>query len=231
MTGVQTCALPICKLVKVYRTVADLHGLRLPSPSPFEGLRFKKAGKRRNAPFSTDWIRGRLLAPGALDGLNAEARDAFLIMVNTGARPGEIVGCLPEELRVEADIPHMRIRERDGPDGRRLKNAQSERDVPLVGVSLEAARRIVQAGGFSRYFLDASKWSAVVTKFLTKNKLRETPQHKPYGLRHSFEDRLQEAGIDDRLRAELMGHKYERPAYGEGGSLKMKAAAVARIAL
>ena len=47
-------------------------------------------------------------------------------------------------------------------------------------------------------------------KFLTENDLRETPRHTAYSLRHSFEDRMLENGIDDRIRAELMGHKYAR---------------------
>jgi len=176
-----------------------------------------------------DWIRNRLLAPGALDGLNEEARDALLIMVNTGARPSEIVGALPEELAVEAEVPHLRIRAREG---RTLKTAASKREVPLVGVSLEAARRAAARGGWSKYLLKPDTLSANVNKFLAKNGLKETPRHTAYSLRHSFEDRLLEAGVDDRVRARLMGHAYgKREAYGTGGSLKFLAKAVERIAL
>lgn len=40
-----------------------------------------------------------------------------------------------------------------------------------------------------------------------------------------------EADVDKRVRVELMGHVYNRPAYGRGGSLELKARAVALIAL
>ena len=60
---------------------------------------------------------------------------------------------------------------------------------------------------------------------------RETPKHTAYSLRHSFEDRMAEAAIDDRIRAELMGHKYARPDYGRGGSLETRQKAIERIAL
>ena len=70
-----------------------------------------------------------------------------------------------------------------------------------------------------------------MNKFLRQNGLLESEAHTAYSLRHAFEDRLLEQGSDDRLRAELMGHKYSRPAYGRGGSLALKAKAVEAIAL
>ena len=214
-------------LSDVFRTVSDLLGLGL--ENPFKGLRFRKLARVLDVPpFSPDWIKSRLLAAGALDGLNAEARDVFLVLVNTGARPSEVLGALAADFRVDAEVPHLAILPRDG---RALKTPQSEREVPLAGVSLAAARRIVARGGLSpRYFLKADTWSAAVNKYLRENNLRETPRHRAYSLRHAFEDRLLEAGVDDRLRAELMGHKYARPAYGRGGSLPLKARAVASVA-
>ena len=211
----------------VLGTVSDLLGLDL--DLPFDKMRLKKAHSAEVPPFSTAWLRGTFLAPGALDGLNPDARDPLLVMINTGARPSEILSSRPEDFAVHADVPHLSITQRED---RRLKTAQSERNIPLAGVSLDAARRIVARGGVSaRYAFQANRWSAVTNKFLTENKLRESPAHRVYSLRHAFEDRLLEAGVDERLRVELMGHKYGRPAYGRGGSLKLKAAAVARIAL
>ena len=210
----------------VFKTVSDALGLGL--ESPFAGLKLRTRQRRQERPpISPGWIADRLLAPGALDRLNIEGRAALLIMLNTGCRPSEIVGALPGDFRIDADIPHLRVAPRDGRD---LKTAHSEREVPLLGVSLTAAREIVAAGGFDRYHLKADSLSAAVNKYLRTNGLLETPAHVFYSLRHSFEDRLLEAGVDERLRAELMGHKYNRPAYGRGGSLALKAEAVARIA-
>lgn len=42
---------------------------------------------------------------------------------------------------------------------------------------------------------------------------------------------MTEAGIDDRIRAELMGHKYDRPDYGRGGSLEIRKKAIEQIAI
>ncbi len=213
-------------LSDIFRTVSDMKGYGL--TNPFAGLRFRQNGARETFPFSVEWIRDRLLAKGELDGLGAEARDVLLVMVNTGARPSEIVGARAEDFAIDDPVPHLKVRAHDG---RSLKTDHSRRDLPLVGVSLDAAKRLASAGGPSRYQGRNDGWSATVNKYLGQRGLRETPQHSAYSLRHSFEDRLLEEGVDDRLRAELMGHKYGRPAYGKGGSLEIKRDAVARIAL
>jgi integrase len=49
----------------------------------------------------------------------------------------------------------------------------------------------------------------------------ETPDHVAYSLRHSFEDRLRNAEIDERLRSELFGHAYKREKYGEPKLLEL----------
>ncbi len=212
-------------LSDLVRTVSDLKGLGL--ANPFAGLRFKQQGNRETFPFSVEWIRDRLLAPGALDGMGEEARDVLLLMVNTGCRPSEIVGARLEDFAVGDRVPHIRIRAHDG---RSLKTDHSRRDVPLLGVSLDAARRLAKAGGPSRYAGKNDGWSAAVNKFLATNGLRETPDHTAYSLRHSFESRLIAARVDERLRAELMGHKYGRPKYGSV-ALDLLAEEVGRIAL
>ena len=65
---------------------------RLGIDLPLAGFSFKQSDSAPRPPFSDDWIRDRLLAPGALDGLNPEARAIMLGMVNTGYRPGEAAG-------------------------------------------------------------------------------------------------------------------------------------------
>ncbi|MEM8740914.1 MAG: integrase, partial [Pseudomonadota bacterium] len=109
-------------LADVFRSVADLHGLNL--ASPFQGLRLRPAEKPENLPFSTDWIRTRLLPPEALAGLNTEARLAFLIMVNTGARPSEILGARVDDFMLAHEVPHLAIQPHAG---RSLKTRQSRR--------------------------------------------------------------------------------------------------------
>lgn len=182
---------------------------------PLSDLAFKENGKRIRPPFSVDWIKTKLLATGALDGLNTEARCIVLGMINTGYRPSEAAGLLPEHIRLDHDVPHIAIE----PDGRQLKNEPSRRVIPLVGVSLEAFRQ--SPNGFPTYrFKD--KLSDTVNKFLRENGLLETADHSLYSLRHSFEDRMLAANVDERIRRDLFGHKLNRERYGKGASLEHK---------
>ena len=61
--------------------------------------------------------------------------------------------------------------------------------------------------------------------------LKETSRHTAYSIRHYVEDALLAAQVDDRIRADIMGHKYNRPIYGEGGGLLGRRDALAKIAL
>lgn len=94
------------------------------------------------------------------------------------------------------------------PNGRELKQRHTARDIPLLGVSLEAARRIVARGGIMRYRHKATGWSNLVNKYLETNGLQETPAHTVYSLRHFVEDALLAARVDDRVRADILGHNY-----------------------
>ena len=72
---------------------------------------------------------------------------------------------------LESDIPHFRIR----PDDRVLKTVFSLRDIPLVGVSLEAMRQLPDC--FPRYRDNDDAFSAAVKEFLVDHGLRETERH------------------------------------------------------
>jgi len=191
---------------------------------PLGDLAFKENKKRVRPPFSEEWIKTKLLAPGALDALNTEARCIVLGMVNTGYRPSEAAGLLPEHIRLDHDVPHIAIE----PEGRQLKNEPSRRVIPLVGVSLEAFRQC--PAGFPTYrFKD--KVSDTVNKFLREHGLLETPDHSLYSLRHSFEDRMIAARVDDRVRRDLFGHQLDRERYGAGATLQHKQEILQTIAL
>jgi integrase len=200
---------------------------RLGLSLPLESLKaFPGNGKADETrdPFSEQWIREKILAPGALDGLNLEARCILLGMVNTGYRPSEAQDLLPEHIRLDTNVPHITIE----PVNRTLKTKTSQRTIPLVGVSLEAFRAC--PNGFPRYAGKAGL-SATVNKYLRENKLVQTPAHTMYGLRHSFEDRLLDRDIDERIRRDLMGHALGRERYGKGASLEKLAGILQLIAL
>ena len=197
--------------------------------NPFAKLRFDKAIDPlvTRPPFSRSWIQSKLLGQGALDGLNTEAADALLVMVNTGLRPSEILSCPLDDFCLDQDIPFIRV----AAHGRELKQRHTARDIPLLGTSLAAAKRIVARGGITRYLHKANTWSSLVNKYLENNGLKETPEQTAYSLRHYVEDALLAAGVDDRIRADILGHKYARPVYGSGGGLKMRSDALEKIKL
>ena len=189
----------------VLKTVNKMKRLGLVLPP--SDLAFKAGEPNRRPPFSNQWIKDKLLAPGALKGLNTEARCIVLGMVNTGYRPSEGAALLPHHIRLEHSVPHISIE----PDGRQLKSSSSKRIIPLAGISLEAFRECPQ--GFPTY-RDNPGLSDTVNKFLRENGLLETPGHTLYSLRHSFEDRMLAARVDDRIRRDLFGHSMLRERYG-----------------
>ncbi|MGR3496585.1 DUF6538 domain-containing protein [Citreimonas sp.] len=196
---------------------------------PLSGWGFKGAKDNVRKPFSTHWIQTKLLRGDALDGLNDEARGIVLLMVNTGLRPSEAAGLLPDDIHLGGAVPYVEIKARDtGAQMRAVKTSSAERVIPLAGVSLDAAR--ANPRGFPRYY-DKAGLSATVNKYLRERGLMETPAHSLYCLRHSFEDRMLEAGIDERVRRDFLGHALGRERYGEGGSLKFRHAQIRKVAL
>ena len=195
---------------EVLRTVDRMK--RLDLDLPLGELSFREGESRTRPPFSRDWIRDRLLPPGALDGLNPEARGLLLGMINTGYRPSEGAALTAETIRLDHDVPYISIE----PDGRQLKSKHARRVIPLTGVSLAAFREFPE--GFPRYRGSAAP-SAAINKYLRENGLLETPDHSVYSLRHAFEDRMLAAGIDERIRRDLFGHRLDRERYGAGASL------------
>jgi integrase len=197
---------------------------RLNIPEIFKGLRLRGQTERSRMPFETEFIQHKLLATGALDALNEDARCVLYVVTETGMRPSEVVNLQEHAIRLDAKIPYVKVQ----PDGRRLKTEDSEREIPLVGVALAAMKSRPQ--GFPRYRDKSSSLSATVNKFLHVNGLRPTRNHSVYSLRHSFKDRLVAAEAPDSLIDSLMGHKTYKPKYGKGPSLELKVKFLAAIA-
>lgn len=196
--------------------------------NPFRNLNFKtrKTKQRKYPPFSNAWVREKILVRQALEGLTPELQLTAYMLIETGCRHGEIINLRPEDIRLDADVPHIRIAERDD---REFKTDEATlREIPLVGVALEAARRA--PGGFPRYHDKSNSFSAALGAAFDRRGLFETSRHVIYSFRHSFEDRMKEAGIDFELRCLLMGHDNRRPEYGTGGSLEYRRNELMKIA-
>lgn len=185
--------------------------------NPFRKMFFKSTGEDSKVPpFEDDWVRSKVLQPGLFADLNDELRLMIYILIETGARTSEICNLRPENIHLECDVPYIAIR----PKGRELKTHTSRRDLPLVGVALEAMRHAPQ--GFPRYQDKGELVSANLMKAFRQRDLFPTPDHVIYSFRHAFEDRMLEVGVDYGMRCYLMGHKNTRPDYGKKGSLEYR---------
>jgi integrase len=192
---------------RMLKRVSDAKELGV--PQILSGLMIEGGVDNQREPFEIGFIRDRILAPGVFDDLNPEARRVIFCMVETGLRPSEIVNLTAKTIHLRHRVPHVEIEA----EGRVLKTGTSRRRIPLTGVSLAAMN--LQPEGFPRYRDKASSLSAVVNKFLGNHHLRPSERHTLYSIRHSFEDRLTGLkGVQDKVIAYLMGHKYSRPKYG-----------------
>ncbi|MCA6098846.1 site-specific integrase [Bradyrhizobium australafricanum] len=204
-------------------------------PSIFTETRIAGGRDGNRSPFPVEHIRNVILAPGALDGLNDEARDVVYIVMETGCRPSEIVNLSKSRIKLGAEIPHIRVEA----EGRLLKTEHSERDIPLVGMALEAMKR--HPAGFPRYLDKGDNLSATIMKHFKEKKLlpqisedvplKKRPKYGNYSFRHSLKDRLKAVECPEEMIDELVGHATGKPKYGDGYGLQIKAKYLGAIAL
>ncbi|MBB2698986.1 UNVERIFIED_ORG: integrase [Rhizobium esperanzae] len=180
---------------------------------------------KKRHPFSVDWVQSRILANGALETMNLDARCIVYIMIETGMRLGEVCNLRPQDIRLDDDVPHVEVAERTD---RRQKTEHSIRRIPLVGIALWAAKQYPD--GFPRYQDKADVASALINKMMKKEGLRPAGgKHTLYSFRHTFQDRIENAGVSDRMQADLMGHEFGRPVYGDGSEMKRRQALLEAI--
>ena len=129
---------------------------------------------------------------------------------------------------LDADIPHVIIRTHPW---RRLKTKGSERTLPLVGCSLWAAERAVEASQhspypFPRYCNDkgckANSASAALNKWL---KPRANEDAVVHSLRHSMRDRLRAVECPSDIIDQIGGWSSSTvgSSYGKGYELPLLA--------
>jgi integrase len=162
------------------------------------------------------------------------------LQLETGARLGEIVGLRLEDL-VLAEIPYVWIRPHLK-HGRTLKTPQSERKVPLVGLALWAAQRVLQTTTSSA---DRSSWlfpryasdtkikgdgcSASLCKWLKHLGISKST----HSARHSMKDRLRAARVPEDIQKAILGHGSRSVAdgYGQGYPLEVLRESLSLVSL
>ncbi|RVT92839.1 site-specific integrase [Sphingomonas crocodyli] len=166
-----------------------------------------------------------------------------LIALFTGMRLGEIAGLRLMDYEALEGVPALRVRPYEG---RRLKNAESRRDLPvhseLIRLGLPdfiAARRKVARPG-DLIFPDAkansrSQWGARLGQWfaaLVAEKGFAGTKLGMHSFRHGFEDRLKAAGLHGRAEGQaLAGRRVtgSEASYGNGFTIFQLQAALETI--
>ena len=159
--------------------------------NPFVGMYHDRlAGVSKRLPIPIEDIRKFQQQCLSLDD---DLRWLVALVSDTGMRLAEVSGLLKTDIILDEDIPFIRVQPHSW---RKLKTAGSERDVPLVGVSLWAAQRLLDADpdsgyAFPRYnkttITNANSASAALNKWLHPYVPNGCTMHS---FRHSMRDRL-----------------------------------------
>ena len=164
--------------------------------------------------------------------LDDDVRWLVALISDTGMRLAEAAGLLVSDIKLDADVPHIALRKHTW---RSLKTKGSERDIPLVGMSLWAARRIVESQqdfAFPRYThssgCNANSASAAINKWL---KPRVPDGCVVHSFRHSLRDRLRRVECPSDIADAIGGWATAGVGqkYGSGYGLEVKARWMERI--
>lgn len=155
--------------------------------------------------------------------MDDQMRWAVSIAADTGMRLAEVIGLKKEDLHTDASVPHVDVK----PNAvRSLKTKASERQIPLVGVALWAARRAkAETRGefaFPRYTDDQECKSTYASNAISKWMKPRAAGKTAHCLRHTFRDRLRNVGCPSDVIDQLGGWRKQSvgQSYGRGYSLE-----------
>ena len=206
----------------------------LPPITAFSGIHFKEPNKGAisRKPIPLDSLKR--IQQECLE-ISDQPRLLLALLSDTGMRLSEALGLHFSDFQVNAEFPHLLVRPHPW---RRLKTEESERVVPLVGVSIFAAERLCAcapgASGvvFERYCdgneVKTNSASAALNKWL---KPRVPEQCVVHSFRHSFRDRLRAVSCPTDVVDELGGWSRQTVGqrYGAGYSKEVKYSWMSRI--
>ena len=184
--------------------------------NPFARVRLKEEMEIARVPLERKQIKA-IIVPGALPKLHKDFVLLVRLLVNTGMRPVEAIGLELDDIDLRHEVPYIHVRKNAV---RGLKTDHSERQLPLLGVSLDAAEDLVAHGGWGKRLGKNMYATSIINKALRKSGIVTNPRQSLYSLRHWFQDQLTKRDVVDRAQAQLMGHKFQRPKYGYGKDLR-----------
>jgi integrase len=177
-------------------------------PNPFLRLRIPALGEdsKTREPFNNDQLVTLIQECKKSDD---DMRWLLGLQIDLGCRIAEAAGLALEDLHLEDSTPYVSIRPHPW---RGLKTKASKRNVPLVGVSLWAAQRIVQTAqpgqtyAFPRYTdkneCKATHASNTLNKWIESRLGVKKTTHE---FRHTIRDRLRNAGAPRDIQSAVGG--------------------------
>ena len=197
-----------------------------------QGLECQNAFAKVYLPSNTDAKKRHAINPSNMAKIKAEClsldddiRWLVAIIFDTGMRLSEAAGLMVDDLKLEGALPYINLIPHPH---RRLKTASSERKIPLVGMSLWAAKRLKQHSTglycFPRYTnperCNSNSASAAINKWI---KTVGGSNDVIHGLRHSFRDRLRAVEAPTDMIDQLGGWalKSVGQGYGDGYDLEL----------
>ena len=156
---------------------------------------------------------------------NNEPRWLVVLISDTGMRLSEAAGLYKDDVCLNADVPYVDIKPHSW---RRLKTTGSQRKVPLVGMSLWAAKQACTASNsaflFPRYCDEkechSNSASAALNKWL---KQVAGPDYVIHSFRHSMRDRLRAVACPSDMIDQIGGWSSGKvgEGYGDGYSIEI----------
>ena len=156
--------------------------------------------------------------------LNDESRWLIALISDTGMRLSEALGLASEDIVLHEKIPFIDLRPKPW---RQLKTNSSERQIPLVGYSLWAAKNIIKQNrkfAFPKYVNQVScntnSASAALNKWM---QIRISNNYVIHSFRHAFRDRMRNVKCPTELIDQAGGWSSQHigQIYGDGYSLKI----------
>ncbi len=152
-----------------------------------------------------------------------DLRHLVALISDTGMRLSEAAGLMIEDIVINHDVPHVIVKQHPH---RSLKTPTSKRCIPLIGMSLWAAKRLKDQSNssycFPRYASNqgtkSNSASAALNKWL---KTVIDDKSVIHGFRHSFRDRLRAADAPTELIDQVGGWSMKSvgQSYGNGYDL------------
>jgi integrase len=156
--------------------------------------------------------------------IDDEARWLIALISDTGMRLSEAAGLHIDDIKLDYEIPHIDLKPHSW---RGLKTRGSQRQIPLVGASLWAAKRVKEASTTSPYAFprytsakgtNANSASAAINKWLRP---RVPDGCVIHSFRHSLRDRLRAVQCPSDMIDQIGGWSTAGvgQSYGEGYGL------------